>query len=501
MTRLLVLSLTIVSLLLPVSCDRQEYLKIELPDGATQLSFDKSGGHQTVSLYSSSDWTVGTLPDWVVLGFTSGPALSRSLKISMWVNPNTGRDRSCEIVFSNNESRVVVPVVQKGTDASEDPGTDPGTDPGVDPGTGPSTDYANAPSASVASFVITADPYTYYKLSGSVSSFNSSTFEMTLTDDTGSIYVYEVVNKSEWTGRIHENGHIILSGKYHYYSGKRIDEVVDAHILSFTPAGSDNEPIPVTMAEFNAAAASETQSYRLAGRMSNITNTYYGNFDLTDDTGTVFVYGLTATNLGFGTSNDKSFASLGLIEGDEIVIIGFRSNYNGNSEAKYSYFVEKTGHVDTGGGGGGDEDEPTIMLDFRKPLSELPQSNGDGLTDATYVWSGYSFTIHATSNFYQGRTGNIYYLLIGKQYSNIQLPVVSGKALTQVKFLTAPQASENVIIDIAKTGGTRLMVNDTKLKKDTQYHWTFSGEKDVAYEILITNTYNAQFQYISLYYE
>ena len=231
----------------------------------------------------------------------------------------------------------------------------------------------------------------------------------------------------------------------------------------------------------------------------NITNTVYGNFDLVDETGSVYVYGLTATNRGYGTSNDKSYASLRLQEGDEIVIISFRADYNGQPEAKYSYLLEKTGSSQ--GGGEEDDDDPDVSVDFRTKMAELPQSNSDGLYEGTYIWDGYPFTIHATNKFYQGQTSNVHHLLLGKEGSFIQFPVLAGKALKGVKFKTASQASENVIVDVAKADGTRLMLNDIKLKKNTEYSWYVPGEAGSAYELLITNSYNAQFQYIFLYYE
>lgn len=48
-------------------------------------------------------------------------------------------------------------------------------------------------------------------------------------------------------------------------------------------------------------------------------NTEYGNFHLVDETGDVLVYGLTAEKQ---SSNDKSFSTLGLKEGDTVVIEG-----------------------------------------------------------------------------------------------------------------------------------------------------------------------------------
>ena len=93
------------------------------------------------------------------------------------------------------------------------------------------------------------------------------------------------------------------------------------------------------MADFIAAAESSTQPYQLTGVIGGSINTTYGNFDLTDETGTVYVYGLTATNLGYGATNDKSYASLGLNAGDKVTLIGFRGSYNGKVEVMYPYYV------------------------------------------------------------------------------------------------------------------------------------------------------------------
>lgn len=106
----------------------------------------------------------------------------------------------------------------------------------------------------------------------------------------------------------------------------------------------------VSIAEFLAAADSNTQKYQLTGKISNIVPdkndsskpNAYGNFDLTDDSGTVYVYGLTKTELGYGATNDKSFASLGLKADDTVTIIGYRGTYNDKPEVMYAYYVSHT---------------------------------------------------------------------------------------------------------------------------------------------------------------
>lgn len=60
--------------------------------------------------------------------------------------------------------------------------------------------------------------------------------------------------------------------------------------------------------------------------VKNLANTTYGNFDLVGEDGaSVYVYGLTTS---FVAKNDKSFANLGLKEGDIVTLVGKRDIYN-----------------------------------------------------------------------------------------------------------------------------------------------------------------------------
>lgn len=83
----------------------------------------------------------------------------------------------------------------------------------------------------------------------------------------------------------------------------------------------------LTVAEFLEKEEDANIYYELTGVMSNITSTTYGNFTLTDSTGSVVVYGLTATKVE-DNNNDKSFATLGLVDGDTVTLIGTRSSFN-----------------------------------------------------------------------------------------------------------------------------------------------------------------------------
>ena len=92
----------------------------------------------------------------------------------------------------------------------------------------------------------------------------------------------------------------------------------------------------VTVAEFLSKPESDSVWYMLTGKISGSINTTYGNFDLVDETGTVYVYGLTATKQ---EKNDKSYASLGLKAGDIVTLIGQRGSFNGKDEVVNAYYV------------------------------------------------------------------------------------------------------------------------------------------------------------------
>ena len=93
-------------------------------------------------------------------------------------------------------------------------------------------------------------------------------------------------------------------------------------------AGSD-EIQTITVAELLNKSVNANVWYKLTGTIKSLVNTTYGNFDLIDETGKIYVYGLTKTQVA---SNDKSFSSLGLKENDIVTLIGTRADYNGTAQ-------------------------------------------------------------------------------------------------------------------------------------------------------------------------
>ena len=69
--------------------------------------------------------------------------------------------------------------------------------------------------------------------------------------------------------------------------------------------------------------------YQLTGTILSIDNDYYGNITIQDETGSVYVYGLTKTKVD---KNDNSFSSIGLSEGDIVTLVGTRDEHNGEAQ-------------------------------------------------------------------------------------------------------------------------------------------------------------------------
>ena len=229
----------------------------------------------------------------------------------------------------------------------------------------------------VEEFIAAADTQNYYELTGTVSGFNPTYCSFDLTDATGKIYVYSVLDasKAEWTSKISNGGTITIYGKYLYYEQKSQHEVVDAHIVSFegdgsgstTPSGQPESLTKATIAEFLAAPESSDVWYELTGEIVSIeTGNAYGNFTIKDATGEVYIYGMTSKWVG---SNDKSFASLGLKETDVVTLGTLRGSYNGQAQGGGSvvpaYYIS---HVP--GAGLPEDPSGTVELTFSADTQE-----------------------------------------------------------------------------------------------------------------------------------
>ena len=186
-----------------------------------------------------------------------------------------------------------------------------------------SGDHSDAVAKTVKDFISTADNNTYFKLTGTVSGFNSQYCSFDLTDETGKIYVYSVANKADWSSKISNGGTVTLAGKYLYYESKDQHEVVDAEIISFEAGsgGDHSDAVAKTVDEF-IKAADKDNFYKLTGTVSGF-NSQYCSFDLTDATGKIYVYSV---------SNKDAWSSK-IANGGTVTLAG-----------KYDYYATKEQH-------------------------------------------------------------------------------------------------------------------------------------------------------------
>ena len=96
----------------------------------------------------------------------------------------------------------------------------------------------------------------------------------------------------------------------------------------------------VSVSEFIAAEVSNTQVYELSGTVRNIVNDKFGNFDLDDASGSVYVYGLSSGPQNYGDKTDQTFGSMGITEGAKIKIRGYRGVYDNTIEVMNAWLVD-----------------------------------------------------------------------------------------------------------------------------------------------------------------
>ena len=184
--------------------------------------------------------------------------------------------------------------------------------------------------------------------------------------------------------------------------------------------GTGEEPenptgvVKVTVAEFLAAAEGATV-YELTGVIKNVANTNYGNFDLQDETGTVYVYGL------YDESGNKVFTSLGLKEGDTLTMRGVRTSYNDVAQVGSGVYVS---HV--------------VSAEQEQPSNEASLSFADAANrlewDANHqVWSANGITL---TNNKGASTSNVAdYVAPARFYKGSEIIVECDKAFSKIEFL------------------------------------------------------------------
>ena len=120
----------------------------------------------------------------------------------------------------------------------------------------------------------------------------------------------------------------------------RVSLDASALMAYFEPVGNPDtgEIKTVSGAQFLAAAPSQTQLYRVTGAIDEIYNNQFGDFYMkTADGSKLDIYGANSNPIGYYGSNDKTFHNHKLRKGDEVTMVGYRSEYNGNPQMAFGY--------------------------------------------------------------------------------------------------------------------------------------------------------------------
>ena len=289
-------------------------------------------------------------------------------------------------------------------------------------GNTPTPTPTEAKAVSVSEFLAAAESTSdWYQLTGTVKNLKDGDQygNFDIEDASGSVYVYGLLSEKGGEKKkfqelvaakgIKNGSKITIIGNRGAYNGTA--QVTNAYFVSIEEGGGGGEtPTPteakaVSVADFNAAAESDEVWYQLTGTVKNLKDgDQYGNFDLEDATGSVYVYGLLSEKGGDKKKFQELVAAKGIKNGSKITIIGLRSSYNGKIQVKNAYFVS----IEEGGTSGGG-------------------STGNTGADGSTIISVADFNAAAVSNdvWYQ-LTGTIKNLKDGDLYGNFDLEDSTG---------------------------------------------------------------------------
>ena len=133
-----------------------------------------------------------------------------------------------------------------------------------------------------------------------------------------------------------------------------------------------NELKELTIEEFLNAPESSDVWYQLTGEIESVEDEEYGDFTISDETGSVYIYGMTKRKL---SANDKSFSQLGLNVGDVVTLATRRTSYNGKPQGggnpDPAYYISHKAKDSTSNDDVGDEDGDNNNDDIPPTQDEL----------------------------------------------------------------------------------------------------------------------------------
>lgn len=286
-------------------------IKVEELDKDT---LDKAGEDFKVSLTVKGEGVTVDIPEadqsWLsVKGIvTSGT----KAEITFHANANAGGARSSSIGFTSTKgkqsSTVTAKVYQLGSIIE----------------------------CSIADFNKAEAGSTVYRLTGVITKVANATYgNCYIKDATGETFVYGIGSKGDFEKKGLKVGDIVtLTGVRTIFN--------NVGQIKYTTLEAMKSVTKISAAEFLTKKDDKNVYYMLEGTITEFAGQKndlktYGNFGLTDDSGSAFVYGLTT---GWGGAK-KLAGTLGLNFGDKITIIGYRTSHDGNPQVGGAFLFSK----------------------------------------------------------------------------------------------------------------------------------------------------------------
>ncbi len=270
----------------------------------SSLSFPNTVGSAEVTVTTNCNWTAESDADWASLSVSSGGVSKSGAVIKVNVQANKGEARSATVTFTGKGSNTVTTKLTVSQEAYVSQGE-------------------LKPSATSMSFLAKGETKTL-------------TFKATedWTVSTGSAWIK--LNPTSGEGSANSQSITVTvdpneddderSGKFTFTMGSK------TAVVNVNQNGSIQAET-ITIAQFNGKTAGTGEWFRITGTITQIcdnTAKAYGNFYIKDETGELFVYGLTKEYSEL--LNDQSFSQLGLKEGDILTFITQRSEYHGEPQ-------------------------------------------------------------------------------------------------------------------------------------------------------------------------
>ena len=189
---------------------------------------------------------------------------------------------------------------------------------------------------SIADFNKAEKGSTVYRLTGVITKVVKAQYgNCYIKDATGETYVFGIGAKGDFEKKGLKVGDVVtLTGVKDVYDGKGQ--------IKYTTLESMKAVTKISAADFLTKKDDENVYYMLEGTITEFAGQKndlktFGNFGLTDKTGSAYVYGLTA---GWGGEGKKA-GELGLNFGDKITIIGYHTSYKGNPQVGGAFLFSK----------------------------------------------------------------------------------------------------------------------------------------------------------------